>query len=96
MGSTASGSDISTCQAPSESPASSIIRNLSRRLRPPTAAARRHGKAYGRLVPDTTSAIELFNAGFDFICYSGDVWMFQEALSRAVSEIRSGCSGEAP
>ena len=60
------------------------------------AAARRHGKAYGRLVPDTTSAIELFNAGFDFICYSGDVWMFQEALSRAVSEIRSGCSGEAP
>ena len=60
------------------------------------AAARRHGKAYGRLVPDTQTGIDLFNAGFDFICYSGDVWMFQAALSGAVSEIRGGCKGEAP
>ena len=60
------------------------------------AAARNHGKAYGRLVPDTKTGIELFNAGFDFICYSGDVWMFQAALASAVSEIRDGCDGKAP
>lgn len=60
------------------------------------AAARRHGKAYGRLVPDTKTGVDLFNAGVDFICYSGDVWMFQEALSRALAEIRDGCTGEAP
>ncbi len=59
-------------------------------------AARRHGKAYGRLVPDTASAVELFAAGFDFICYSGDVWMFQAALGSAVDEIRERCRGEAP
>ena len=59
-------------------------------------AARRHGKAYGRLVPDTKTGVDLFNAGFDFICYSGDVWMFQAALTDAVSEIRGGCDGEAP
>ena len=60
------------------------------------AAARRHGKAFGRLVPDTQTGIELFGAGFDFICYSGDVWMFQAALASAVGEIRGGCDGEAP
>ena len=59
-------------------------------------AARRHGKAYGRLVPDTASAVELFHAGYDFICYSGDVWMFQAALGSAVSEIREKCRGDAP
>lgn len=60
------------------------------------AAARRHGKAFGRLVPDVATAREMFGIGFDFICYSGDVWMFQAALTQAVSEIRGGCAGEAP
>lgn len=55
------------------------------------AAGRKHGKAVGRLVPDTASGIELFKEGFDFICYSGDVWVLQSALTAAVSEIRAGC-----
>jgi 2-keto-3-deoxy-L-rhamnonate aldolase RhmA len=60
------------------------------------AATRKHGKAYGRLVPDVKTGVDLFNGGFDFICYSGDVWMFQAALTQAVAEIRAGCAGEAP
>jgi len=52
------------------------------------AAARKHGKATGRLVPTVASAVELHAAGFDMICYSGDVWVFREALTAAVAEIR--------
>jgi len=55
------------------------------------AAGRKHGKAVGRLVPDTTSGIALYKEGFDFICYSGDVWVLQTALTAAVGEIRAGC-----
>lgn len=60
------------------------------------AAARRHGKGLGRLVGDTAGGVEAFAQGFDFICYSGDVWLFQQALAAAVETIRTGCSGEAP
>lgn len=60
------------------------------------SAARRHGKAYGRLVPDVASGVDLFAGGFDFICYSGDVWVYQAALTQAVAAIREGCPGEAP
>jgi len=55
------------------------------------AAGRKHGKAVGRLVPDTASGVALFQEGFDFICYSGDVWLLQAALTDAVKAIRDGC-----
>lgn len=55
------------------------------------AAGRKHGKAVGRLVPDTGTGISLFKEGFDFVCYSGDVWVLQQALTAAVNEIRAGC-----
>lgn len=51
-------------------------------------AARKHGKATGRLVPSVESGIEMHGVGFDMICYSGDVWMFTEALRGAVATIR--------
>jgi 2-dehydro-3-deoxyglucarate aldolase/4-hydroxy-2-oxoheptanedioate aldolase len=57
-------------------------------------ACRRHRKAYGRLVPDAATGVELFAQGFDFICYSGDVWVFQAALKEGVDTIRSGCRGK--
>lgn len=60
------------------------------------AAARRHGKALGRLIPDVEQSRTLFSEGFDFVCYWGDVWMYQAALTAAVSDIRAGCDGEAP
>jgi 2-dehydro-3-deoxyglucarate aldolase/4-hydroxy-2-oxoheptanedioate aldolase len=59
------------------------------------AAARKHGKAYGRLVPDVAAGIQAFGQGFDFICYSGDVWMFQQALTAGVQGVRDGCPGQA-
>jgi len=55
------------------------------------AAARKHRKALGRLVPTVEQGIELNHAGFDFICYSGDVWVLHGALKTAVGELRAGC-----
>jgi 2-keto-3-deoxy-L-rhamnonate aldolase RhmA len=39
------------------------------------AACRKHKKALGRLVPNVETGIDFYKWGFDFICYSGDVWV---------------------
>jgi 2-keto-3-deoxy-L-rhamnonate aldolase RhmA len=54
------------------------------------AAARRHGKALGRLVPDAASGIDHAERGFDFVCWSGDVWALQEAVRGGIAAIRAG------
>lgn len=59
------------------------------------AACKKHKKAFARLVPDVDTGVELFRQGFDFICYSGDVWTFQAAVQDGVSKIRAGCKGRA-
>jgi 2-keto-3-deoxy-L-rhamnonate aldolase RhmA len=56
------------------------------------AAARRHGKSLGRLVPTVQQGVDLFAQGFDFICYSGDVWVLHDALSDAIGKLREGCT----
>ncbi len=53
-------------------------------------AAKKHGKALGRLVPNTEQAIAWHKQGFDFICYSGDVWVLRDGLAAATSAIRAG------
>ena len=55
------------------------------------AAAKKHNKAVGRLVPSVRQGIDLYAEGFDFICYSGDVWVLHDALAEAVAAIRAGC-----
>lgn len=55
------------------------------------AAARRHHKSLGRLVPSVEEGARLFGQGFDFCCYSGDVWVLRDALSSAVSRLREAC-----
>lgn len=55
------------------------------------AAAKKHNKALGRLVPNTEQGIACYKQGFDFCCYSGDVWVLRDALSAAVNTIREGC-----
>jgi 2-keto-3-deoxy-L-rhamnonate aldolase RhmA len=60
------------------------------------AATQKHGKALGRLVPDVATGIEVNNLGFDFVCYSGDVWVLHNALAAAISELRAGCAADGP
>lgn len=55
------------------------------------AAANRQGKSLGRLVPDVEQGVRLNAQGFDFICYSGDVWVLHNALADAISRLRAGC-----
>jgi 2-dehydro-3-deoxyglucarate aldolase/4-hydroxy-2-oxoheptanedioate aldolase len=56
------------------------------------AAAKKHGKSLGRLVPTVEQGVELNRQGFDFICYSGDVWVLHDALAKAIGELRAGCN----
>ncbi len=55
------------------------------------AAARKHDKSLGRLVPTVEQGIDFFGRGFDFICYSGDVWVLHNALAEAISVLRAKC-----
>jgi 2-keto-3-deoxy-L-rhamnonate aldolase RhmA len=56
------------------------------------AAAKKHDKALGRLVPTVETGIEFNGLGFDFICYSGDVWVLRNALEEAINKLRAGCA----
>jgi 2-keto-3-deoxy-L-rhamnonate aldolase RhmA len=56
-------------------------------------ATKRHKKALGRLVPNVETGIEINKIGFDFICYSGDVWVLHNALAEALTALRKGCKG---
>ena len=54
------------------------------------AAAKKHGRSLGRLVPTVEQGISFHKQGFDFICYSGDVWVLRDGLSAANKAIREG------
>ncbi len=51
-------------------------------------ACKKRKKALGRLVPTADDGVALYKGGFDFICYSGDVWVLLGALSEALADIR--------
>jgi 2-keto-3-deoxy-L-rhamnonate aldolase RhmA len=53
------------------------------------AAAKRHGKALGRLVGGMAEAEEAVRDGFTLICYGGDVWLLQAAIAEGVRGIRA-------
>jgi 2-keto-3-deoxy-L-rhamnonate aldolase RhmA len=55
------------------------------------AAAKKHNKALGRLVATVEQGVELYAKGFDFICYSGDVWVLHDALAEAIVKLRGAC-----
>ena len=52
-------------------------------------ACKKHKKSLGRLVPTVDDAVALHGQGFDFICYSGDVWALQGAIEAGLTEIRA-------
>ncbi len=55
-----------------------------------------HDKALGRLVQAADDGVKLYKTGHDFICYSGDVWVLQQAVSAGVSAIREGAGKRRP
>jgi 2-keto-3-deoxy-L-rhamnonate aldolase RhmA len=57
-------------------------------------ACRKHGKSAGRLVPDVATGADYWGKGFDYLCYSGDVWAYQAAVKTGVDGIRAACGGD--
>ena len=66
--------------------------DLPRRDRTVAKACRKNGKACGRLVPDVAAGLDYWSRGFDFLCYSGDVWL----LGAAIKAGSTGCVTAAP
>ena len=54
-------------------------------------AARKHNKALGRLAGTPAETIALHKQGYDLLCYSGDRWVYQQALIAGIDEIRAKC-----
>jgi 2-dehydro-3-deoxyglucarate aldolase/4-hydroxy-2-oxoheptanedioate aldolase len=59
-------------------------------------AARKHGKALGRLDATAEGCAALYRQGFDVIAYSGDLWVYQQALIDGVAELRKRCAKVKP
>jgi 2-dehydro-3-deoxyglucarate aldolase/4-hydroxy-2-oxoheptanedioate aldolase len=41
-------------------------------------------------VPNVEQGIAMYRQGFDFICYSGDVWVLRDGLAAAGKAMREG------
>ncbi len=53
-------------------------------------AAKKHGKFLGRVVANAEQGIAFHRQGFDFICYSGDVWVLRDGLAAGARAMREG------
>jgi 2-keto-3-deoxy-L-rhamnonate aldolase RhmA len=58
------------------------------------AAAKKHRKSLGRLVPDIKTGVEYHRLGFNFLCYSGDIWLLHSALAEAITTLRQNCAAK--
>ena len=56
-------------------------------------AAQANKLSLGHLVPTVAEGERLNKLGFDFICYNGDVWLFQAALTEGISQLRAKLGG---
>lgn len=54
-------------------------------------AAKNNNKPLGRLVGSPDEGGQLYQQGFDIICYSGDLWLLQAALNQGLAAIREKC-----
>ena len=52
-------------------------------------ACKKHNKALGRLVATVDDGVALYEQGFDFICYWGDIWVLHAGVQAAVNEMRA-------
>lgn len=55
------------------------------------AACRANAKPLGRLVGSVEEGAALHRSGFDFIGYSADAWILQDALGSAIAALRERC-----
>ncbi len=51
-------------------------------------AARQHGKAAGFMASSVEETCDMIKRGFRCLAYGGDLWIYQQALSRDLSRVR--------
>ena len=56
-------------------------------------ACARHKKSFGCLVMNVERGIGAYHAGYDMICYSGDIWLLQETLRRGIGDLKAALGG---
>lgn len=66
-------------------------KDFKRAIERTIAATKKHKKALGRLVPNVETGIAINKQGFDFVCYSGDVWLLHAAIEDGINKLRAGC-----
>ncbi len=66
-------------------------KDFKRAIERTIAATKKHKKALGRLVPNVETGIAINKQGFDFVCYSGDVWLLHAAIEDGIKKLRAGC-----
>ncbi|MEE8173626.1 MAG: aldolase/citrate lyase family protein [Alphaproteobacteria bacterium] len=54
-------------------------------------ACRKHDISLGRIAEKVDTGVALNRAGFDFLCYSGDVWLLRDALKAGLDTLRAEC-----
>jgi 2-dehydro-3-deoxyglucarate aldolase/4-hydroxy-2-oxoheptanedioate aldolase len=58
------------------------------------AAADAHGKTAGIMAGSVDVGLEWLRRGFRAIAYSGDLWIYQQALAEGIAALRTGATGE--
>jgi 2-dehydro-3-deoxyglucarate aldolase/4-hydroxy-2-oxoheptanedioate aldolase len=53
------------------------------------AACQQHGKAAGFMCADVADGRSLLARGFRILAYSGDLWLYQQALRAGLEALRS-------
>ncbi len=66
-------------------------KDFKRAIERTIAATRKHKKALGRLVPNVETGVDIYKQGFDFVCYSGDVWLLHQGLEDGIKKLRAAC-----
>ena len=60
-------------------------------MRRAARACRKHDISLGRIAENVETGVALNRMGFDFLCYSGDIWLLRDALKAGLDALRAEC-----
>lgn len=66
---------------------------FARAIKRVAAACRKNKISLGRIAERVESGFALRRAGFDFLCYSGDIWLLRDAMKEGIDALRTACRG---
>ena len=54
-------------------------------------ACRKHDISLGRIAEAVETGVALNRMGFDFLCYSGELWLLRDGLKAGLDSLRAAC-----